>query len=47
VSTICNVVVNYINGRVPVINSLLGLTVTALGIPVYFYYRKKDRKVDL
>jgi APA family basic amino acid/polyamine antiporter len=41
ISTIWNDVTNYINGRVPVINSLLGLSVTALGIPVYLYYRKK------
>ena len=41
VSTIWNDVYNYINGRVPVVYSLLGLTVTALGIPVYWYFRKK------
>jgi APA family basic amino acid/polyamine antiporter len=41
ISTIWNDVNNYINGRVPIINSLLGLSVTALGIPVYLYYRKK------
>lgn len=41
VSTIFNDVNNYISGRVPVINSLLGLSVTALGIPVYYYFRKK------
>jgi APA family basic amino acid/polyamine antiporter len=41
VSTIWNDIVNYSNGRVPVIYSLLGLTVTALGIPVYWYFLKK------
>ena len=41
VSTVWNDVYNYINGRVPVINSLLGLLVTALGIPVYLYFRRK------
>ncbi|WP_165760433.1 hypothetical protein [Niastella populi] len=41
VSTIVNDVGNYINGLVPVINSLLGLAVTALGIPVYYYYKRK------
>lgn len=41
VSTIVNDVNNYINGRVPVINSLLGLSVTALGVPVYWYLGKK------
>jgi APA family basic amino acid/polyamine antiporter len=43
VSTIWNDVTNYINGRVPVVNSLLGLSVTALGIPVYLYYRRKKQ----
>jgi APA family basic amino acid/polyamine antiporter len=46
VSTIWNDVINYISGRVPVINSLLGLSVTALGIPVYFYYRRKEGRMD-
>jgi APA family basic amino acid/polyamine antiporter len=41
VSTIWNDVNNYINDRVPVVNSLLGLTVTALGVPVYFYYQRQ------
>jgi basic amino acid/polyamine antiporter, APA family len=46
VSTIWNDVTNYINGRVPVINSLLGLSVTALGIPVYLYYRRRPEVED-
>ncbi|THU35838.1 amino acid permease [Niastella caeni] len=41
-STIINDVNNYVSGRVPVINSLLGLSVTALGIPVYYYFRRKQ-----
>lgn len=41
VSTIWNDVNNYIHGRVPVINSLLGLFVTALGVPVYLHYKRK------
>jgi APA family basic amino acid/polyamine antiporter len=45
VSTIWNDVNNYINGRVPVINSLLGLSVTALGVPVYWYFRRKEKEV--
>ena len=40
-STIYNDITNYVNGQQPVINSLLGLLITALGIPLYFYYRKK------
>jgi APA family basic amino acid/polyamine antiporter len=47
VSTIWNDVNNYINGRVPVINSLLGLAVTALGIPVYRYYKRKKKQPHL
>lgn len=35
---------NYLSGKAPVINSLLGMAITALGIPLYFYYRRK--KVD-
>jgi APA family basic amino acid/polyamine antiporter len=42
VSTIWNDVNNYINNRVPVINSLLGLSVTVLGIPVYLFFRKRQ-----
>ncbi len=39
--TIYNDVTNYLAGKQPVINSLLGLVITSLGIPLYFYYRKK------
>ncbi|HEY6505484.1 MAG TPA: APC family permease, partial [Chitinophagaceae bacterium] len=39
--TVYNDVTNYIHHRQPVINSLLGLVITALGIPLYFYFRKK------
>jgi basic amino acid/polyamine antiporter, APA family len=41
ISTVWNDVNNYLNGRVPVINSLLGLAITALGIPLYWYFKKK------
>lgn len=40
-STIWSDVQNYLTGKAPVINSLLGLLITALGIPLFFYYRKK------
>ncbi len=44
VSTIWNDVYNYINGNVPVINSLLGLAITATGLPLYWYYKVKSKK---
>ena len=40
VSTIWNDVNNYNTGKAPVINSLLGLAITALGIPLYWYFRR-------
>ncbi len=43
VITVYNDVTNYLANRQPVINSVLGLAITALGIPLYFYYRKKSR----
>lgn len=42
-ATIYNDVTNYIAGTQPVINSLLGLLITALGIPIYFYYKRKNK----
>jgi APA family basic amino acid/polyamine antiporter len=41
VSTIWNDISLYAAGKTPVINSLLGLLITALGIPLYVYFRKK------
>jgi APA family basic amino acid/polyamine antiporter len=43
VVTVWNDISNYINHRQPVINSLLGLLLTAAGIPLYFYLRRKVR----
>ncbi len=43
-ATIYNDVTNYIAGTQPVINSLLGLLITALGIPLYFYFKRKQVK---
>ena len=46
VSTIWNDVNNYNTGKAPVINSLLGLAITALGIPLYWYFKvRKSSKV--
>ena len=39
--TVYNDVTNYIAGKQPVVNSLFGLVIVALGIPLFFYYRKR------
>ena len=44
ITTVYNDVSNYLANRQPVINSLLGLLITALGIPLYFYYKRKRGK---
>jgi APA family basic amino acid/polyamine antiporter len=44
ISTIWNDINNYQTGKVPVINSLLGLAITALGIPLYWYFRVSGKK---
>jgi APA family basic amino acid/polyamine antiporter len=41
--TVWNDVSNYINHRQPVINSLLGLVLTAAGIPIFFYLKRTAR----
>ena len=41
VSTVWNDVTNYLNHRQPVINSVLGLVITGIGIPLYYYYKRK------
>jgi basic amino acid/polyamine antiporter, APA family len=41
VFTLYTDVVNYLSGKAPVINSLLGLAITALGVPLYFYYKRR------
>lgn len=44
--TIWNDVTNYIAHRQPVINSLLGLIITLIGMPLYFYFKRKKRPRD-
>ncbi len=39
-STIYTDIVNYNNGTAPVINSVLGIIITCIGIPVYFFSKK-------
>jgi len=31
----------YITGKSPIINSVFGLALTAIGIPLYWYFKKK------
>ena len=37
--TVYNDVSNYLDGKSPIINSLLGLGLTLLGVPFYFYFK--------
>ncbi len=39
--TLTNDISNYLSGATPLINSLFGLLLTALGIPLYFYFRRR------
>jgi basic amino acid/polyamine antiporter, APA family len=41
VSTIWNDINNYITGQVTVINSLLGIGIIVLGMPLYWYFKKR------
>ena len=44
-ATINNDIENYLTGRQPVINSVLGMVITATGIPLYYYFRKTFRNM--
>lgn len=39
-----NDISNYINGKTHIMNSVFGLVLTAIGIPLYYYFRRKKRK---
>lgn len=41
VMTMYNDIINYNSGKISTINSVIGLFLTALGIPLYFYFRRK------
>ncbi len=44
ITTVWNDITNYLNNRQPVINSVLGLVITAIGIPLYYYFRSRKLK---
>ncbi len=44
ITTLYNDVTNYIEGRSPLINSLFGMFLTFMGIPLYFYFVHKNKK---
>jgi APA family basic amino acid/polyamine antiporter len=43
VVTVWSDVTNYIAHRQPVINSVLGLVITAVGVPLYFYFKRRNK----
>jgi APA family basic amino acid/polyamine antiporter len=43
ITTVWNDVSNYLHHRQPVINSVLGMVLTAFGIPLYFYFKRKKK----
>ncbi len=44
ITTLYNDINNYVEGRSPIINSVFGLLLTAIGIPLYFYFKRKKGK---
>lgn len=47
VVTVYNDIQNYLNGKTPVINSVLGLILTCSGIPLYLYLKRKSSKTNV
>ena len=43
-TTLYNDIANYMNGTSSIINSVFGLLLTAIGVPLYFYFKKKQVK---
>jgi len=40
-TTVYNDIGNYVSGKAPFINSVFGMLLTAIGIPLYYYFRRK------
>jgi APA family basic amino acid/polyamine antiporter len=45
-TTVYNDISNYTKGKAPFINSVFGMLLTAIGIPLYFYF-KRNRRTDV
>lgn len=45
--TVYNDITNYLNDRQPVVNSMLGILITLIGVPLFFYFRKNQKGVDV
>ena len=43
VTTFYNDISNYVSGKSPIINSVFGLLLTAIGIPLYYYFKRKNK----
>ncbi len=44
--TVYNDITNYLKDRQPVVNSMLGILITLIGVPLFFYFRKKQKLVE-
>jgi APA family basic amino acid/polyamine antiporter len=40
-TTLYNDITNYLNGSSPIINSVFGILLTVIGIPLYYYFKRK------
>jgi len=46
VITLIDDISNYVSGKTPIMNSVFGLFVTALGIPLYYYFKRKKMNIE-
>ena len=42
-TTLYSDIANYVSGKSPIINSVFGLLLTAIGLPVYYYFKWKSK----